>query len=548
MCGLREIQVKFSFLFVLSAFLIGFSSTGLAQDSAKESHQLELASLSKTEASEPVIVDSIIAWGKKYLGKPYRFKESPSTTLDCSGFICHIFNKFNIELPRTSGSISLETKKIPLKEVQKGDLLFFKGRSLSSSTVGHVGMVIDVDGENIKMMHSCRRGIVIDDYLLQYYKDRFLHAGRINNFDKIQLSMNTLDPDTTLVEVVEDSLSISEDIKEGITIIGVGDMMLGTNFPSDNYLPPNDGKDLLKEVTPILDSADLTFGNLEGVLLTGTAQSKKCSDPTKCYAFKSPDHYVNYFKEAGFDVLSIANNHVGDFGDTGRLNTVRLLEENEIHFAGLLNYPYSIFVKDSITYGFCAFAPNTGTVRITDYDTARAIVQHLDSLCDIVIVSFHGGAEGAKYNRITRKTEMFLGENRGNPYEFARVVIDAGADVVFGHGPHVVRAVDLYKGKFIAYSLGNFATYGRFNLRGPNGLAPIIQVEVDKEGNFIKGKIYSALQVGEGGPTLDPENTALKEIIRLTNLDIPEAQLVFNEDGTFAPMVIEPVEAEIKVE
>lgn len=547
MCDLRVIQVKFGFLFVLSVFLFGFSSNTLAQDSAKETHQLDLVSVSKSIPSEPVMVDSIIAWGKKYLGKPYRFKESPSTTLDCSGFICHIFNKFNIELPRTSSSIAVETTKIPLSEVQRGDLLFFKGRSLSSSSVGHVSMVVEVEDDHIKMMHSCQRGIVIDDYPMKYYKDRFLHAGRIRNFDKIQQAINFVDPDSTLINVVEDTLSTSY-IKEGVTIIGVGDMMLGTNFPSDSYLPPNDGKDLLKEVTPILDSADLTFGNLEGVLLTGTAQSKKCSDPTKCYAFKSPDHYVNYFKDAGFDVLSIANNHVGDFGDTGRSNTVRLLEENEIHFAGLLNYPYSIFVKDSITYGFCAFAPNTGTVRITDYDTARAIVQHLDSLCDIVIVSFHGGAEGAKYNRITRKTEMFLGENRGNPYEFARVVIDAGADVVFGHGPHVVRAVDLYKGKFIAYSLGNFATYGRFNLRGPNGLAPIIQVEVDKEGNFIKGKIYSALQVGEGGPTLDPENAALKEIIRLTQLDIPEAGLVFNVDGTFAPMVIAPVEVEVKAE
>jgi len=539
MCDLRVIQVKFGFLFVLSVFLFWFSSNILAQDSAKETHQLDLASVSKSVSSEPVMVDSIIAWGKKYLGKPYRFKESPSTTLDCSGFICHIFKHFDIELPRSSASIAVETKKIPLSEVQRGDLLFFKGRSLSSSAVGHVSMVIEVEEDHIKMMHSCQRGIVIDDYPMKYYKDRFLHAGRISNFDKIQRSINTIDPDTTLVDVVEDTLK-----QEGIRIIGVGDMMLGTNFPSESYLPPNDGKDLLAEVTPILSSADLTFGNLEGVLLTGTGQAKKCSDPTKCYAFKSPDHYVNYFKDAGFDVLSIANNHVGDFGDTGRSNTVRLLEEVEIHFAGLHNYPYSIFVKDSITYGFCAFAPNTGTVRITDYDTARAIVQYLDSLCDIVIVSFHGGAEGAKYNRVTRKTELFLGENRGNPYEFARVVIDAGADIVFGHGPHVVRAVDLYKGRFIAYSMGNFATYGRFNLKGPNGLAPIIEVEVDKEGKFLKGKIYSAIQVGEGGPTLDPENAALKEIIRLTQLDIPEAELVFNEDGTFAPVT--PIAKEVE--
>ena len=323
----------------------------------------------------------------------------------------------------------------------------------------------------------------------------------------------------------------NERILDTISIIGVGDMMIGTNYPSESHLPPNDGKDIFNSVQDILQSGDVTFGNLEGCILTGKGTVKSCKDPSKCYAFKSPDHYVNHYFNAGFDVVSIANNHVGDFGDIGRKNTVKVLSDKGIYFAGLNDYPFSIFEKDSIKYGFCAFSPNNGTLQITDYPKAKEIISHLDSLCDIVIVSFHGGAEGTNYNRITRKTEYFLGENRGNPYEFARVAIDAGADIIFGHGPHVVRAVDLYKNRFIAYSMGNFATYSRFSLTGIKGLAPIIEVNVNQNGEFLSGKIHSANQTGEGGPIMDDTRAAAKEIKRLTELDFPKVGIEISEEG-----------------
>lgn len=524
-------------LTILKTFLIAglllISTTGLTQTahtSAPDYPSLE----QPTRVTG--IIDSVISFGKNYIGKPYRFR-TDGTMLDCSGFIGHIFNAYEIELPRTSAAISKETEKISLDEVEKGDLLFFKGRNTSSNAVGHVSLVVKADVESVQMMHSCNRGIIIDDYdAMNYYKKRLLHVGRLHP-KKESLKLDHIAFDDTLKKA-SDSLQVKVidiipevKIKDTLKIIGVGDLMLGTNFPSEKYLPANDGKDLLREVTPIIQSADLTFGNLEGVILSGEGDVKKCNDPSKCYAFKSPDHYVHHYKDAGFDVLSLANNHAGDFGNTGRENTMKLLDSVGIHHAGQKTHSFTIFEKDSLTYGFCAFSPNYGTVRITDYDKATEIVQHLDSLCDIVIVSFHGGAEGAKYNRVTRKTEMFLGENRGNPYEFSRIVIDAGADVVFGHGPHVVRAADLYKDRFIIYSMGNFATYGRFNLRGLNGLAPIIELNVTKDGTFIDGKIHSAKQTGEGGPKLDPMNAAAKEIKRLTELDIPEAVLEIADDG-----------------
>ena len=319
--------------------------------------------------------------------------------------------------------------------------------------------------------------------------------------------------------------------KDTISIIGVGDMMLGTNYPAESYLPPEDGKNILTPVKQIIENADISFGNLEGAILSGTGTVKTCTNPAVCYAFKMPNHYVNYFKEAGFDVLSIANNHVSDFGETGKENTVKMLDGVGIKYAGLLKYPYTTFEKNGIKYGFCAFAPNNGTVDINDSENAAKIVKQLNSICDIVIVSFHGGAEGSSKSHLTRSDELFLGENRGNPYQFARTVIDAGADIVFGHGPHVTRAIDIYKGKFIAYSMGNFATYGRFNLKGICGIAPIIKLFVNKKGEFLSGTIYSTKQVGEGGPVIDEDKTVIKEIINLTKSDVPESQIMLDENG-----------------
>lgn len=316
-----------------------------------------------------------------------------------------------------------------------------------------------------------------------------------------------------------------------VTITAVGDMMLGTNYPNSSYLPPEDGKEILVNAIPYLKKGDIVFGNLEGVILTGNGTPKSCKNPSTCYIFKSPDHYIKHFLDAGFNLLSIANNHTGDFGQTGRDNTVRILQENKINFAGIIQYPSTTFEKDGIKYGFAAFAPNNGTVSINDIPNAVQIVKTLKKQCDIVIISFHGGAEGSSKNRITRSNEIFLNENRGNPYLFARSVIDAGADIVIGHGPHVPRAIDLYKGKFIAYSLGNFATYARFNLKGNSGYAPLLEIKLDGNGNFIEGQIHSFLQLGEGIPTLDENKSAALEIKRLTELDVPESQIQVDNNG-----------------
>ena len=101
----------------------------------------------------------------------------------------------------------------------------------------------------------------------------------------------------------------------------------------------------------------------------------------------------------------------------------------------------------------------------------------------------------------------------------------------FGHGPHVSRAVDIYKDRFIAYSMGNFCTYGRFNLKGVNGLAPIVKIEVDSEGKFLQGQLMSIYQPGAGGPKFDARNRAAIVISELTKKDFPESKLLIDDSG-----------------
>ncbi len=354
--------------------------------------------------------------------------------------------------------------------------------------------------------------------------------------DTLQLSDTTAQqaPSPALTDSMLWSHLYKDDFLEErpLTIVGTGDIMLGTNYPNESYLPPGqDCSPILRPVHQVLQSGDLLFGNLEGVFCSEGGSPKKCKDPTKCYVFRMPDHFLSCILETGYDVLSVANNHVNDFGPEGRASTAALLDSAGVAYAGFVTHPWTIFEKGGVTYGFAAFAPNRGCMDLKDYDRAAEITSMLDSMVDVVIISVHGGAEGKDYQHVVRGDEVYLGANRGNIYHFAHTVVDAGADVVFGHGPHVTRAVELYRNRLICYSLGNFATYRRFNLSGPNGIAPIVKVQVDREGGFLQGEVISIYQAGEGGPRIDPAGKATAKLKALTEFDFPDQELVVDSDG-----------------
>ncbi len=332
--------------------------------------------------------------------------------------------------------------------------------------------------------------------------------------------------DTTKRAAKSDTLATVDTL----TVIGVGDIMMGTNYPEDK-LPPDDGAMLMREVEAVLRNADVTFGNLEGTLLDGGGTPKKCNDPKVCYAFRTPVRYVKNLVNAGFDIMSLANNHAGDMGDEGRRSSMRTLENAGLLHAGQLNQKTTVFVKDGIRYGLAAFAPNSNCVPLNDLEGAVRIVKGLADSTDIVIVSFHGGAEGAQYQNVPKVNELFHGENRGDVYRFSHMLVDAGADIIFGHGPHVTRAVEVYNDRFIAYSLGNFCTYRGISVNGVNGLAPIVKVFVGKDGKFLKGQITPTYQTYATGVRIDPARQVIRKIQELTRKDFPESGTRIDDNG-----------------
>lgn len=318
-----------------------------------------------------------------------------------------------------------------------------------------------------------------------------------------------------------------------ITIAAVGDMMIGTDFPQ-NHLPDDDGVSFLAHVTPVLSAADIAFGNLEGVLMDGGEPAKKCSNPSACYLFRSPSRYAEHYRDAGFDVLSLANNHARDFGEEGRTSSMEAIAAAGMHHSGRVD-DFASMEKHGLKVAVLAYAVTKNSNMLLDYELAFTTVAEFAATHDIVIVSFHGGAEGADVTHVPFADEEYYGEPRGDIVWFARGVVDAGADLVIGHGPHVVRGMERYKDRLIAYSLGNFATYYGISVAGIKGIAPILTATLDGEGKFIEGNIVSTIQLRPDGPSIDPKNRALNLIRGLSVEDFGEPGLAFLPDGRVHP-------------
>ena len=320
-----------------------------------------------------------------------------------------------------------------------------------------------------------------------------------------------------------------------LVVAAAGDVMLGSTFPEGALLPPDDGRGLLDEVAPLLSAADVAFGNLEGPLLDGGA-SEKCarSRPGRCYAFRVPTRYGVHLREAGFNLLSLANNHAGDFGDAGRASTRAVLERHGIRYAGAPGEVARLEVR-GLRVAMVAFSTSAGTNDLRDLEGARQAVEATAAGADIVVVSVHGGAEGREHEHVPAGGETFLGEDRGDLRAFARTVVEAGADLVLGHGPHVVRGMEVIRGRLVAYSLGNFATWGGMNLSGPNGLTLVLEVRLAPDGAFLSGRIHPARQVKPGGPRLDPTGEVIGRIRLLSREDFGPSAVVVSDDGAIAP-------------
>jgi hypothetical protein len=323
-------------------------------------------------------------------------------------------------------------------------------------------------------------------------------------------------------------------------VVGVGDIMMGSDWPTPIMDPritqSGDPAALLgPDISTLFRQSDVVFGNFEGTMHTSSANAKACGNPAVCFTFRSPPFHAQYLRRAGFTLVSNANNHSRDFGEGGRAQTYLNLTGAGLAVSGADTPDTRVGVQtlqDGTRFALVAFGHNPGLLQVGDLRRVGEMVREAGRRADIVIVSCHIGAEGEGRSQVTRANELFLGENRGNPYAFARAAVDAGADIVFCHGPHIPRAIEVYRGRFIAYSLGNFWTYGRFNLRGNSGLAPIAALEVARDGSLASARIVSARQDRPGGPYHDPDGAAARRIAELTARDFPESGIAIAPDGT----------------
>ena len=340
---------------------------------------------------------------------------------------------------------------------------------------------------------------------------------------------------TVATTVVNDGDTIAaeqEPNTKPLTLAFVGDIMMGTTYPKhEKNLPSDDGESLFKDTKEILRRVDIAAGNLEGSLYDGDGVPKKCYNPATCFTFKMPERYSKHLIDAGFDFVGIANNHINDFGPDALEGTQRVLNESGLAYAGVSGKkPTAIIEQNGQKVGFAAFGFNQGMPSVNNFEEIKTIVSELKNECDFVVISFHGGGEGKNFQHVPHKKEI-TSSDRGDVEKFAHAAIDAGADAVYGHSPHVPRAVELYKDRIIFYSLGNFCTPFRFNLAGVNGLAPLAEVTLNPDGSFAEGQIHSFTQTRGVGPRKDSSNQAAKKMRELTKVDFPSTPLEISNTG-----------------
>jgi poly-gamma-glutamate capsule biosynthesis protein CapA/YwtB (metallophosphatase superfamily) len=297
-----------------------------------------------------------------------------------------------------------------------------------------------------------------------------------------------------------------------LTIAAVGDTAMGVT-PT---LPPEPAT-YFDQIEGEL-KGDVVFGNLEGTL-TDVSESPKCGEgSTECFAFRAPPEYARYLGAAGFTVMSNANNHSFDFGEAGEDETIEALHGAGIEQTGL---PGQVTVVNAggRSVAFVGFAPYSNTASLTDLGAARALIRQARGEADVVVVAFHAGAEGSDAQHVSGGEEVYLGEDRGNAEAFAHMAIEVGADLILGSGPHVLRGMEIYRDRLIAYSLGNFSGFHNFTLEGVLGQTVVLHVTVAEDGSFRAGRLASVSLVEEGRPVPDPEGGGASLVAALSGED-----------------------------
>jgi poly-gamma-glutamate capsule biosynthesis protein CapA/YwtB (metallophosphatase superfamily) len=278
---------------------------------------------------------------------------------------------------------------------------------------------------------------------------------------------------------------------------------------------------------------DVVLGNLEGTL-TERGSSKCAAGSSDCFAFHAPPSYARLLRQAGFTVMNLANNHALDYGPGGQADTVAA-----VRAAGMLTTgrPGEIaYAKVRGTrIALLGFAPYPWAQSLLNLPAAQALVRKADEWADLVVVTMHAGAEGSDHQHVRPGTEWFLGENRGNSIAFTHAVIRAGADLVVGSGPHVLRGMEWYRGRLIAYSMGNFVGYHTLNTSGVSGVTGILRLTLNRDGSWAGGTLVPFTIAGDGIPRPDSSRAADSIVRTLSRQDFGRRAMRVSSNGTVQP-------------
>lgn len=321
------------------------------------------------------------------------------------------------------------------------------------------------------------------------------------------------EPSTSTSTSTTSSPATTEGPHGTVTIAAVGDTMFGVT-PT---LPASPGT-YMSQMRSALQG-DVVFANLEGTLTDATGGKCGSAPSSSCFAFRAPPEFARALRQSGFTIVSNANNHFFDYFQVGEDDTVRALHRAGVAQTGLPGEITTMHVKD-FRVAFLGFAPYPNTGSLTDLPAARRLIHRASEKADLVVVAIHAGAEGTAALHLTGGEENYLGEDRGNPEAFAHMAVDAGADLVLGSGPHVLRAMELYHGRLIAYSLGNFAGYHNFTVEGVLGESVVLHATLAADGAFRAGRLVSVRLAGAGQPVPDPSGAGAALIAQLSRSDL----------------------------
>jgi hypothetical protein len=316
-----------------------------------------------------------------------------------------------------------------------------------------------------------------------------------------------------------------------ISLSATGDIVMGD---APGSLPANGGRGFFGQVRQAL-AADLVMGNLEEPLTDETGYVKCPAGSTGCHQFRAPPSYAQHLRDAGFELLNLANNHAYDFGPAGNRNTRSNLEKYGLKHTGAPG-EITVVEVEGVEVAVLGFSSYAWSNSLIDIDSAKQVVRKAAEQADIVVVQVHMGGEGADKVHVRPGTEMFLGENRGDPVKFSHAVIDAGADLVVGHGPHVLRPMEFYRGRLIAYSLGNFAGGGgTLNNSGRLGLSAVLKVSLHPDGSWGHGQLISTRMASGGRPAVDRGQGGLELVRDVCGSDFPRTGPKWGADGEITP-------------